>query len=97
MSLKFGLNEMENTLQVALQKTTEYSEAIEAIDANINALGNSLVSKETGIYEELMSKYSEKKQALFEARNHMNKFCNKLNEKIMEFDDASNKIKRSLQ
>ena len=97
MALKFTLEEMQTTLDNVLNQTSKYSAAIESIDGAINKLSASWVSKEIETYEEFVSKYNEKKQRLYDARDYMNRFCNKLREKINEFTDAANSIKNSFE
>ena len=95
MALKFTLAEMENALQNAQTYTKNYSEAITELDTTIKALSADWQSTEIGTYEEFVGKYNEKRQKLFDARDYMIKFCNKLNEKIQEFQDTAQEIKSS--
>ena len=97
MALKFTLSEMQATLENATTQTNKYSEAITTIENTINMLSESWVSKEIGTYEEFVNKYNEKKQKLYDARDYMIRFCNKLREKISEFDEAATAIKSSFE
>lgn len=97
MALTFTLEEMSATLEAAKVYTEHYSSAIEDLDSQIKALANDWVSTEVGTYEEFVSKYNEKKQSLFDARDHMILFCNKLNEKMLEFQESANTIKSSFE
>lgn len=97
MALKFTLEEMQTTLENATSQTNKFSEAINTIESSINKLSSSWVSNEIGTYQEFVSKYNEKKQSLYDARDYMNRFCNKLREKINEFTDAANSIKNSFE
>jgi len=93
MALKFTLEEMQATLTDAQRYTNAYSEAITELDTTIKALSSDWVSTEIGTYEAFVEKYNLKRQKLFDARDYMIKFCNKLNEKIIEFQEAGDSIK----
>ena len=95
MALKFTLGEMQTTLENAVSQTNKYSEAINTIDEAINKLSSSWVSNEIGTYQEFVNKYNEKKGSLYNARDYMVRFCNKLRDKINEFSSAANAIKNS--
>lgn len=97
MALKFTLEEMQTTLENAVNQTNKYSEAIATIEESINKLSSSWVSKEIGTYEEFLNKYNEKKQSLYDAKDHMKRFCDKLREKISEFSEAATAIKNSFE
>jgi len=97
MALKFTLAEMERTLEEAKNYTEHYSAAITDLDAQEKALSADWVSTEIGTYEEFISRYNEKKQKLFDARDYMIQFCKKLNEKIQDFQEAAESIKSSFQ
>jgi transcription initiation factor TFIIIB Brf1 subunit/transcription initiation factor TFIIB len=97
MALKFTLSEMQATLENATNQTNKYSEAINTIEETINKLSASWVSKEIGTYEEFVNRYNEKKRRLFDARDYMIRFCDKLREKISEFDEAATAIKNSFE
>lgn len=97
MALKFTLEEMQITLENAVAQTNKYSEAINTIDEAINKLSSSWVSNEVGTYQEFVSKYNEKKGKLYDARDYMVRFCNKLREKINEFSEAATAIKNSFE
>ena len=94
-SLKFSLAEMQETLRVANAQTNLYSEAITTLDTTINQLSSSWITSEIGTYEEFLNRYNEKRQQLFDARDYMIQFCNKLNEQINRFDETANEIKSS--
>jgi flagellar biosynthesis chaperone FliJ len=97
MALKFTLEEMQTTLENAVTQTNKYSEAINTIDEAINKLSSSWVSNEIGTYQEFVNKYNEKKGSLYDARDYMIRFCNKLREKINEFTEAATAIKNSFE
>ena len=97
MALKFTLSETQTALENATTQTNKYSEAITAIDETINKLSSSWVSKEIGTYEEFVGKYNEKRQRLFDARDYMVRFCNKLREKISEFDETATAVRNSFE
>lgn len=93
MALQFTLAEMHKTLEEAQEYTQRYSDAINELDTTINALSSDWVSTEIGTYEEFVSKYNEKRQLLWNARDYMIQFCDKLKEKIEEFEETGKKIK----
>lgn len=97
MALEFTLAEMQATRDDAQRYTQAYSEAITELDATIKNLSNDWVSTEIGTYEEFVEKYNAKRDSLFDARDYMIKFCNKLDEKIQEFQDTANAIKASFE
>ncbi len=97
MALKFTLEEMQATLENAINQTNKYSSAITTIDEAINKLSSSWVSNEIGTYQEFVNKYNEKKGKLTEAAEYMGRFCDKLREKIEEFDSAATAIKNSFE
>lgn len=97
MALEFTLSEMQATRDEAQRYTQAYSEAITELDETIKNLANDWVSSEIGTYEEFVEKYNTKRDALFDARDYMIKFCNKLDEKIQEFQDTANSIKASFE
>ena len=95
MALKFSLAEMQATLDNSLRQTAKYSDAINTLDAKIKELSEALKTSEVGIYEALVSKYNENRQTLFDAREYMTNFCNKLNSKMLELDETSTAVKNS--
>ena len=97
MALEFTLAEMQATRDEAQRYTQAYSEAITELDATIKSLSNDWVSTEIGTYEEFVEKFNAKRDSLFDARDYMIKFCNKLDEKIQEFQDTANAIKASFE
>ena len=97
VELGFTLEEMQTTLENAVIQTNKYSEAINTIDGAITKLSSSWVSNEIGTYQEFVNKYNEKKGSLYDARDYMIRFCNKLREKINELAEAANDIKKSFE
>ena len=97
MALKFTLEEMQVTLENAINQKNKYSSAIATIDEAINKLSSSWVSNEIGTYQEFVNKYNEKKGSLNEAAEYMGRFCDKLREKIEDFDGAATAIKNSFE
>ena len=89
MALNFSLQEMEKTLEVANEQTEKYSEAIETIDSCMKELEKVLKTNEIKLYEDIIDKYNNKKQTLISAKEQMKLFCNMINQKIMELDEAA--------
>ena len=89
MALNFSLQEMQSTLEIATEQTEKYSEAIETLDKCMKELETVLKSNEIKLYEDIMDKYNDKKQILFDAKEKMKSFCDIINEKILELDEAA--------
>ena len=89
MALNFSLQEMQTTLEIATEQTEKYSEAIETLDRCMKELETVLKSNEVKLYEDIMDKYNDKKQSLFAAKDKMKSFCDMINEKILELDEAA--------
>ena len=89
MALNFSLQEMEKTLEVANEQTEKYSEAIETIDGCMKELEKVLKTNEIKLYEDIIDKYNNKKHTLISAKEQMKLFCNMINQKIMELDEAA--------
>ena len=89
MSLGFSLQEMQSTLEIANEQTEKYSEAIDTLDSCMTELETVLKSNEIKLYEDIMEIYNSKKQELVNAREQMKVFCNTINQKILELDDAA--------
>ena len=89
MKLEFSLEEMKTTLNVMTEQTSKYIDAIEIIDTTIKNLEKYWVSNETKTYEVFIEKYKEKQKQLLEAKILMQEFCEKLNEKIIEFEETT--------
>ncbi len=89
MALGFSLQEMQNTLEIVTEQTEKYSEAIETLDNCMTELETVLKSNEIKLYEDIMEKYNSKKSELASAKEQMKYFCNTINQKILELDDAA--------
>ena len=89
MALGFYLQEMQSTLEIANEQTEKYSEAIDTLDSCMTELETVLKSNEIKLYEDIMEIYNSKKQELVNAREQMKVFCNTINQKILELDDAA--------
>lgn len=89
MALGFSLQEMQNTLELATEQTEKYSEAIETLDKCMTELETVLKSNEIKLYEDIMNIYNSKKGELANAKEQMKTFCNTINQKILELDDAA--------
>ena len=89
MALGFSLQEMQSTLEIANEQTEKYSEAIDTLDSCMTELETVLKSNEIKLYEDIMEIYNSKKQELVNAREQMTVFCNTINQKILELDDAA--------
>lgn len=97
MALNFSLQEMQSTLEVATEQTSKYSEAIEVIDNCMKELEKVLKTNEIKLYEEIIDKYNNKKQMLFSAKEQMNFFCDQINEKILELDEAAGSARSNFE
>ena len=97
MALGFSLQEMQTTLEIANEQTEKYSEAIEMIDNCMKELEKVLKSNEIKLYEDIIDKYSNKKETLFNAREQMKVFCDTINQKIMELDEAADSARTNFE
>ena len=97
MALNFSLQEMHTTLEVATEQTTKYSEAIEVIDNCMKELEKVLKTNEIKLYEDIIDKYNSKKKKLLNAKEQMNFFCDKINEKILELDEAASSARSNFE
>ena len=97
MALGFSLQEMQTTLEMANEQTEKYSEAIEMIDNCMKELEKVLKSNEIKLYEDIMDKYNNKKETLFNAREQMKVFCDTINQKIMELDEAADSARTNFE
>ncbi len=93
MDLSFSLKEMKEVLRISQAQVDLYNESIQNLDIAIKQLENYWISTETGTYEEFKNHYLEKKSKIFEAKDYMIKFCQKLEEQIFIYEDASKDIK----
>ncbi len=97
MALGFSLQEMQTTLEIANEQTEKYSEAIEMIDSCMKELEKVLKSNEIKLYEDIIDKYNNKKETLFNAREQMKVFCDTINQKIMELDEAADSARTNFE
>ena len=97
MALGFSLQEMQTTLEIANEQTEKYSEAIEMIDNCMKELEKVLKSNEIKLYEDIIDKYNNKKETLFNAREQMKVFCDTINQKIMELDEAADSARTNFE
>ncbi|MBR2678061.1 MAG: hypothetical protein IKE63_01445 [Bacilli bacterium] len=97
MALNFSLQEMQATLELATEQTEKYSEAIEIIDSSLKELEKVLKSSEIKLYEDIIDKYNNKKQTLVDAKEQMKEFCNIINEKILELDEAADSARANFE
>ncbi len=97
MALNFSLQEMQSTLEIANEQTSNYSEAIETLDNCMKELENVLKSNEIKLYEDIMDKYSNKKQTLIDAKEQMKVFCDMINQKIMELNEAADTARSNFE
>ena len=97
MALGFSLQEMQTTLEMANEQTEKYSEAIEMIDNCMKELEKVLKSNEIKLYEDIIDKYNNKKETLFNAREQMKVFCDTINQKIMELDEAADSARTNFE
>ena len=97
MNLEFNLAEMEGLYVEATSYMQQFQAAIENLDSAINELSGYWTSDETGTYQAFKQLYNTRKQTLLSALDYMKQFCAKLEEKRMDFQDASNKVKNSFE
>ena len=97
MELEFSLEELKTTLNIMLEQTSKYIEAIEVLNTSIVTLETSWISKETKTYETFLEKYKEKEKKLLEAKTLMQECCRKLSEKILEFEETATSTKSSFE
>ena len=97
MALNFSLQEMQATLELATEQTEKYSEAIEIIDSSLKELEKVLKSSEIKLYEDIIDKYNNKKQTLVDVKEQMKEFCNIINEKILELDEAADSARANFE
>lgn len=97
MALGYTLEDMQALLVKTIDQTKIFSSAIATIDEAINKLSSSWVSNEIGTYQQFVDKYNEKRGSLADAVDYMERFCNKLSEKIKQFDDAGTAVKNTFE
>ena len=97
MALRFSLQEMQTTLEIANEQTEKYSEAILDLDNCMKELETVLKSNEIKLYEEIIDKYNNKKQTLIDVKEQMKYFCNIINEKILELDEAADSARANFE
>ena len=95
--LKFSIEGLTNLYDEALKYQQNYSTSIANLDKEIANLGNNWTSNETGTYEEFVARDNEKKGKLQEADSLMLEFCNKVQTKAKEFEDATMKAKNAFK
>ena len=97
MALNFSLQEMQTTLEIASEQTERYAEAIETLDNCMKELEIVLKSNEIKLYEDIIDKYNNKKQTLINAKEQMKVFCDMINQKILELDDAASAARANFE
>ena len=97
MNLQFTLEEMEGLYSEASALTQQFQAAIENLDSAVKELGVYWTSDETGTYQSFQNLYNTKKQTLVAALDYMKQFCQKVDQKRVDFQDASNKVKNSFE
>jgi len=95
--LQFSIAEMQETYATALKYQETYTNALESLKKEIEHLSNNWVSDETGTYEAFKEKFDEKLVRLEEARDMMKEFCNQLEIKMQEFQDAATTAKNAFE
>ena len=97
MALNFSLQEMQSAYEVATEQTEKYSEAIETLDNCMKELETVLKSNEIKLYEDIMDKYNDKRQTLIDAKEQMKVFCDKINQKILELNEAADSARTNFE
>ena len=97
MDLEFNLEKMDNLYLEATRYQTGFLKAIENLDTTINDLEKSWISDETNTYQEFKKLYDDKKKTLLDAYENIVKYTEKINEKIKEYTDSSERVKNSFE
>ena len=97
MNLQFTLSEMENVYSEASEYTKQFHEAVDNLDAAVKELAGYWTSEETGTYQQFQSLYIAKRKILVEAYNNMSRFCQKVEEKKLDFKEAADKVNRAAE
>ena len=97
MALNFSLQEMQSTLEIATEQTAKYTESIEVIYNCMKELEKVLKSNEVKLYEDIIDKYNSKKQSLYSAKEKMKNFCDVINQKILELDEAADSARTNFE
>lgn len=92
-TLKFSIAEMTSIHASAVTYQSAYSDAIESLKTEISVLSNNWKSDETGTYEAFKQKFDEKIGTLELARDMMKEFCDRIESKKNEFEDAATTAK----
>lgn len=92
-TLRFTISEMREVHGRASEYYKNYADAIAQLKAEIDALSNNWTSDETGTYQAFKAKFDEKSGTLDEAAGMMNTFCQNLESKMNELDDAATTAK----
>lgn len=88
----FTLEGMQEMYATAKAYTDQYSAAIEELDSTIKVLSEHWKSTETHTYDRFLQMFQEKKSKLYEARDYMQRFCNKIHEKTEDFEEGDKRI-----
>ncbi len=91
----FTLEGMHDLYATAKRYTDSYSAAITELDNTIKALSDFWRATETHTYDQFVQMYQAKRTRLFEARDHMQRFCSKVREKAASFEEGDKEIIRS--
>jgi len=97
MNLGFTIREINSTHDSAVGYRNKFEEAIQNLDAAVNELASYWTSGETGTYEEFKELYNRNKKTLQDARDYMNKFIAKLEEKSGDFEEAASQTISNFQ
>ena len=93
--LGFSLSGMENVYEMGTKYTANFDEAIKELDAAVHKLSTYWASEETGTYQKFESLYKEKRAVLVQARDYMQRFCNKVEEQRDGFETAAADVNRA--
>ena len=93
--VRFNLAEMENLHAEASKHEAAFREGIREMDKIVEELSSMWTSNETGTYETFRQLFKEKLPALDEGDNYMKAFCDKVEQKKNDFQNAANRTNSS--
>lgn len=95
--MQFTLKEIENTYEEAKNYVDTYQRAVDELNRIINELSQSLISKETKIYETYFSNYKDNYTKLVKMEQMMKNFCDKLEIKKQELSEMAKAINNKFE
>ena len=89
MEMSFTLKEMDQVYIEGIEYYHSYKNAIETLKEIIEELPKYWTSEETNTYESFLELFKEKYKLLVEVSDRMNTFCERLNQKKEDLQQAS--------